>query len=164
MTDAIKYCAGIQIIVDQHAPLRKQMKEISDIAEQLAKAPEQFEKLNSAVNAFIQNVEPHSKAEDEVLSPLLAKYVGADAPPVAGNAAQHEEARRLLKLFQEESKAYQAGEKSRLPQAVEAILGAMKVLTEHFDTEEARLFPLAEKTLSADDKATLLANLQARGY
>ncbi|HJV46100.1 MAG TPA: hemerythrin domain-containing protein [Bacillota bacterium] len=163
MSIALKYSDGIQIIVDQHVPLRKQMEEMREIALQLEKDTELLGQLNSVVNSFTQQVEPHSKAEDELLSPLLGKYLGMDAPPVMNNAAQHQEARRLLKQYQEEFNTYRSGDQTRLSYVTESILGAIQVLTEHFDLEETKLFPLAERTLSAEDKVELLTKLEARG-
>ena len=102
------YSDGIQKIVEEHAPLRAQMKEIVDLVHQLDEEPRLVTQLNAVVTAFIVQVEPHSKTEDEVLSPLLAKHLGNDAPPVVGNAVQHEEARRLLRLYQESFQRYTA--------------------------------------------------------
>ncbi|MBP1933111.1 hemerythrin domain-containing protein [Ammoniphilus resinae] len=163
MSQALMYSDGIQIIVDEHAPLRKQMGEIREMALQLEKEPEQLKQLHSAVSTFTQQVEIHSKAEDEILSPLLGKYLGMDAPPVAGNAAQHQGARRLLKQYQDEFSRYSSGDQSRLSSISESLVEAVKVLTEHFDFEEANLFPLAERTLSSVDKEELLAKLKSRG-
>jgi len=163
MSQTLMYSDGIQMIVDEHAPLRKQMGEIRVTALQLDKEPKRLDQLNSAVYSFTQQVEIHSKAEDEILSPLLGKYLGMDAPPVAGNAAQHQEARRLLKQYQDEFSRYSSGDQSRLSFIAESLVEAVKVLTEHFDFEEANLFPLAEKTLSPEDKEELSAKLKARG-
>jgi len=156
------YTDGIQKIVDEHVPLRAQMKEILSLTEKLDNEPELVGQLNTVVTAFIQQVEPHSIAEDEVLSPLLAKHLGNDAPPVVGNAAQHDEARRLLRLYRDNYQSYTAGDQSSLAQIRQSLQEAVKVLTEHFDFEEEKLFPLAEKILTDDEKIALYAELKAR--
>jgi len=157
------YSDGIRKIVEEHAPLRAQMKEIIALVRQLDEEPRLVTQLNSVVTAFIVQVEPHSRAEDEVLSPLLAKHLGNDAPPVVGNAAQHEEARRLLRLYQISFQTYTAGDRSYLKQIKESLESAVNVLTAHFDFEEDKLFPLAEKTLTDEEKAELYKHLEARG-
>jgi regulator of cell morphogenesis and NO signaling len=167
MTEAVKYSKGIQMIVDEHAPLREQMAEISARAQELGQqgdsvSVESVENLNTFVRTFVRQVGAHSVAEDLELSPLLGKHLGMDARPIVGNAEQHHEAKHLLDAYWENFQAFQAGDKSRLSGITESLLGAVKVLTEHFDFEEARLFPLAEQTLTDEEKAELLEKLQAR--
>ena len=166
MTEAVKYSDGIQMIVDEHAPLRKQMDDISTFVNELKKkenvTSEDADKLNETVRAFVRQVGAHSVAEDLELSPLLGKHLGMEARPIVGNAEQHHEAKRHLDLYKENLKAFQEGDKSRFDGVAQSLLEAVKVLTEHFDFEEAKLFPLAEQTLTEDEKGELFTRLKAR--
>jgi regulator of cell morphogenesis and NO signaling len=167
MTEAVKYSAGIQMIVDEHAPLREQMAEISNRVQGIVEQGdnvkvEKVEDLNAFVGKFVRQVGAHSVAEDLEFSPLLGKHLGMDARPIVGNAEQHHEAKHHLDAYWKAFQAFQTGDKSQLPTITQSLLEAVKVLVLHFDFEEANLFPLAEKTLTDDEKAELLAKLQAR--
>ena len=167
MTEAVKYSEGIQMIVDEHAPLREQMAEISNRVQELVQqgenvSDEKVEDLNGVVRAFVRQVGAHSVAEDLEFSPLLGKHLGMDSRPIVGNAEQHHEAKHHLDAYWKAFQAYQAGDNFQLPVITQSLLDAVKVLVAHFDFEEANLFPLAEKTLTGDEKAELLVKLQAR--
>ncbi len=167
MSDSVHYCEGIQMIIDEHPALREQMngiaKRVSEIEQQAEEAQRAaLEELDKRVQSFKVEVRAHSEAEEKEFSPLLGKHLGMDALPVVANEQQHTEAKKLIGEYGQHFASWKEGKEGSLSGMKEALLGAVKVLNEHFDKEENILFPLAERTLTDADKLELKMRLQAR--
>lgn len=156
------YCAGIQQLLDEHEPLRCQMTEIVETGNQLAGLANaewnsEIEKLKQAELAFKHELEIHSDKEEQGLFPLLGAHIGTQFGPIAVMEYEHNEAKRLLALFEEQASNGETElTKEQAVLVVNPLVQACQVLFDHFMKEENVLFPMAENVLNEQEKEQLL--------
>jgi len=157
----IVLCTPIQQLMDDHVSLRKDMDHFYEITEEIEfesglAVVQLFAKLYERVSAFAIELKSHSKREDGVLFPMMARRLGENDKTIEVMEQEHEKAERHLQDFLTEAK--QAGN-SMDENAAQWItvyaVQAYATLIQHFAKEEKVLFPLAQKILSVDEKEEL---------
>lgn len=158
----VELCAPLQRLKEEHAPLREQMDGFRHDADLIGGEDgiinwsERLIQLEKQVSAFVAGLEPHSDKEDNVLFPMMAKYIGRETGPIAVMEYEHEEAKRNLRLFAEAMRARSAVVDADHAQRIARYaIEAQTVLTEHFMKEEQVLFPMAQQLLSDEEKSEL---------
>jgi iron-sulfur cluster repair protein YtfE (RIC family) len=155
-------CEPLARLKREHGVLRQQMDDYARDAAEIGTDREQADwsrellALNEKVGAFVRELDPHSEREEKFLFPLMAKYIGREAGPIAVMEYEHEQAKMLLSRFMAEA------ERTDMPvgaaRAKEIAANALRahaLLSEHFMKEENVLFPMAENMLSAEEKEEL---------
>ena len=111
---------------------------------------------------FDEQVTLHRRKEEEVLFPALARYIGTEMGPIAVMLHEHREEQARL---EEIRVALDAGDtpeaRGTLRRAGRQILD---LLRNHIAKEDNVLFPLAERTLSAEEKMEAQEGMDAIGY
>ena len=127
-------------------------------ARKLSLAETDRESLTAAAAHFIlfweRELERHFQEEEEVLLPMVAKYLAADADKISATLRQHAEIRKFVTAL---NAAPQTDYDTNLP----AQLGA--ALREHIRFEENELFPLIEQRVPEEVLRQMSRQLTSRG-
>lgn len=156
------YCAGIQQLLDEHAPLRQQMEELAQAGNRLLSMDDaawenEIGQLLQMETKFKEELEAHSEKEEQGIFPLLGKHIGTEFGPIAVMEFEHREAKRLLGMFEELAlRITPELTKSQTTTVVSPLIQACQILFDHFVKEENILFPMAENVLNEQEKAELL--------
>ncbi|PZD93165.1 hypothetical protein DNH61_24260 [Paenibacillus sambharensis] len=114
------------------------------------------------VRAFTRQWEFHSYQEDQILFPVLIKYMSIDSVPITAMEEEHRQIRTALAKFSEQ---VMASTPSSNPAAVlpaaELAIEAFRLITDHFDKEERVLFPMVQTMLTERDMELLDKKLEA---
>ncbi|MFN3648390.1 MAG: hemerythrin domain-containing protein [Armatimonadota bacterium] len=105
--------------------------------------------VSDLLAAWETELEPHFRAEEELLLPELARFVPADDPLIVRTLVEHVALRRAVRAL-----AAAKGEACRL---LAAEIG--QALDDHIRFEERVLFPYVEATLPPAELAALGAEL-----
>jgi uncharacterized protein len=104
----------------------------------------------------------HNQKEEQHLFPLLERRgVPRESGPLAIMLAEHEAARELLTKLEPMVAAWVAGERSGLEALRTAVGDYVTLCTDHYWKENDILFPLAAKTLGAEDAAAVEQGIAA---
>lgn len=102
----------------------------------------------------------HHTKEEQVLFPLLTEKVPAAVNPVNVMLAEHEQGRAHVRAIAEALPEAGTGD----PFAAFAVAGGLEgytgLLRAHIEKENKVLFPLAERSLGAEDKAVLASEFE----
>ncbi|WP_018131601.1 hemerythrin domain-containing protein [Effusibacillus pohliae] len=162
------YCAAIQQLFNEHPPLRQQMEQLVQKAQQLAESADEqaaaaIQQLVGWEGHFRRELEIHSEKEEQGLFPLLGRHIGTETGPIAVMEYEHSEAKRMLAEFERQAGQPEGPWTPERLQAVTApLVRGCQILFEHFLKEENVLFPMAETILSQQEKEELLRIVEAK--
>lgn len=161
-------CAGLERLKGEHAPLWKGMEELEKSARRIGSdfAVENWKEalsvLEARVRSFVEELDLHSRREEEVLFPLMAGYIGRETGPIAVMEYEHEQAKiRLAGFLSRMEEIGNVVEANGARQIAGEVVEAVQILSDHFRKEENVLFPMAERMLSDAEKEQLLEGIQA---
>jgi hemerythrin-like domain-containing protein len=97
----------------------------------------------------------HHTKEEQVLFPLLTEKVPMAANPVNVMLAEHEQGRAHVRAIADALPEADTGDPSAALTVAGGLEGYAGLLRAHIDKENRVLFPLAERSLGAEDKAAL---------
>ncbi len=161
----INYCPPLQQLMDEHPSLLAKMAEFNQLVlsyesnETVENWIDAIDQLHNKVTIFVEELEPHSDREEDILFEMMVKYIGREGGPIAVMEYEHNTAKLHLKEFMD--KVIRTKESNTIVSKDEAlgIFRHLKVvymtLTDHFMKEENILFPMAEQMLSAEEKQEL---------
>ncbi|OIJ10185.1 hypothetical protein BKP35_13835 [Anaerobacillus arseniciselenatis] len=161
----INYCAPLKQLIDEHPSLLAKMAEFNQMV-QAFEADDTITDWNNAIDQlheklsiFIAELEPHSDREEDVLFEMMVKYIGREGGPIAVMEYEHNTAKLNLKEFMDKVAFIKENEKTITKEEAFDLFRHLKIvyltLTDHFMKEENILFPMAEKTLSDEEKEEL---------
>ncbi|WP_161568307.1 hemerythrin domain-containing protein [Anaerobacillus alkaliphilus] len=161
----INYCAPLQQLIDEHPSLLAKMAEFNQLVLSY-ESSNSVEDWNDAINnlhlkitAFIEELEPHSDREEDILFEMMVKYIGREGGPIAVMEYEHNTAKLNLKEFMDKVESIKNEKKIITKDEALTIFRHLKIvymtLTDHFMKEENILFPMAEQMLSDDEKIEL---------
>lgn len=115
---------------------------------------EGLERLRQVRDFLNRELERHLRKEEEGLFPVLEGRIGREGP-ISAMLHEHEELRRLVRLFGEElaSEYPHGGELARITRELGDLLSA------HILKEDQVLFPLAERSLSPAEAERVRRNM-----
>lgn len=158
-----EYCAALARLIKEHGPLREMMDEFHELALQIGKEADEDSKeplktLHEKVNAFIRDLDPHSRREEDVLFKMMEKYIGRQGGPILVMEYEHEQAKQNLAYFNKKMEQV-SGQDPITAQEAKAVaqfaIQAHAILTMHFLKEESVLFPMAQQMLNEEEKQIL---------
>ncbi|MBB3110945.1 iron-sulfur cluster repair di-iron protein [Paenibacillus phyllosphaerae] len=147
----------LQQLLEEHSPLRMQMDDIYRRADEIGKVEganeaEQFAELMLIVEAFDSHLLRHSGKEEDLLFPMMARYIGRDTGPIAVMEFEHDLAKQHLRTFFERSRGLSdEADVSEIREAAGFAAEAVVILMEHFCKEEHALFPMANTMLTEEE-------------
>lgn len=155
-------CQGIQLLKNEHEPLRAQMNALLDTAHEGLSEKVQndyasvLSNLHSQVIQFSTELESHSQREENGLFTIMAKYIGRETGPIAVMEYEHELARSLLQKFMDEiPNDLSMIDAEQAKTLFSYVQDGVTTLIDHFGKEENVLFPMAENLLTPEDKQEL---------
>lgn len=162
----INYCAALKQLIDEHPSLLAKMAEFNQMVQAFESDEgredwnEAIEQLHEKLTIFIAELEPHSDREEDVLFEMMVKYIGREGGPIAVMEYEHNTAKLNLREFMEKVALMKEEGKVLSKEDAFRLFRHLKIvyitLTDHFMKEENILFPMAEQTLSDEEKAQLL--------
>ncbi|TYP76475.1 hemerythrin domain-containing protein [Paenibacillus methanolicus] len=144
-------------LYDEHAPLRQEMDAIFELAHGIEDAPlrqatARLAELAERVERFDANLHRHSSKEEDLLFPMMARYIGRDSGPIAVMEYEHDQAKQCLRLFKERREdGSQLTDPSTIAEMGRLASDAVVILMDHFCKEEHALFPMANTMLSRQE-------------
>jgi regulator of cell morphogenesis and NO signaling len=160
-----KLSLPLQNLKDAHTPLRQMMEELYEMGGSILsnQTPQHQDlaDLKERVVNFVTHLEPHSELEEGLLFPLLGNYIGRETGPIAVMEYEHDQAKKHLKLFLDQTDQLERVEFKDYNDITDNVIQAYHILTDHFMKEENVLFPLAEKMLSDEEKVELQEKIEA---
>jgi regulator of cell morphogenesis and NO signaling len=159
-------CPGLERLKSEHGPLRKQMDHFFhtansiDFTKEAGELLQPLAELREEILSFTRELDPHSEREEQVLFPMMVKYIGREMGPIAVMEYEHEMAKEHLKRFLEETESPLASwTADDIRQKVGYAQQAYTILSDHFLKEERILFPMAERLLHPEEKEELLRRI-----
>lgn len=159
---AVELCAGLTQLKAEHVVLLEKLDGLFLLSEKIEKdvdIADNFARLKESVVAFKAELEPHSDREEMVLFPMMGVYIGTTSGPIAVMEYDHDQAKGLIGRFLENAGSAQASS-DEMKNLSQLIKNAYSILTEHFAKEENVLFPMAERMLSAEEKAEFFQKIK----
>ncbi|EFM12200.1 iron-sulfur cluster repair di-iron protein [Paenibacillus curdlanolyticus YK9] len=162
--------APLRALMQEHIPLREQMEQFYAIAQQIgatdgiADWTASLFVLKEMVRAFVRELEPHSAKEEDILFPMVARFVGYETGPVAVMEFEHEQAKLHLQQYLEAVSALVLGTTVSATAAADIaadLIEAYHILTGHFMKEETVLFPMAQRLFTPIEMEELAAKFNA---
>ncbi len=148
---------------EEHIPLRAQMDEFYMLAKDIGADDsvdnwaDALRNLQEKAVSFMNELDPHSIREEDVLFPMMAKYIGREMGPIAVMEYEHDQAKKNLKQFTEKMDQIQGTVGKEEAKGIAAhLMNAYVILTEHFMKEENVLFPMAQQMLTEEEKEELV--------
>ncbi|QMV45213.1 hemerythrin domain-containing protein [Cohnella cholangitidis] len=154
-------CAPLQRLMREHIPLWDDLEEFLLTAERVeaeagVNQEEALTRLYEQVSSFAARLKVHARKEDDVLFPMMARYIGRETGPISVMEYEHSQAEYYLDKFLEEASGDRRGINANAAKVVAGYaIEAYSILTTHFSKEENVLFPMAESMLSDEEKARL---------
>lgn len=155
--EEVELCPPLKQLKREHGPLNERKNVLFVEAKKIGNDEEKevdqaLQSLRENVQQFFQQLELHSRREEEVLFPMVARYVGKDVGPIAVMEYEHDQAKEHIMTFLKKTESINVSEAKDLASYV---INAYTILTDHFAKEEQVLFPMAEKLLSNEEKEEL---------
>ncbi|NSL52171.1 hemerythrin domain-containing protein [Calidifontibacillus erzurumensis] len=154
---------GLQILVDEHAPLRKSLETLESYSNKIEFEEEKatvFQQLIQEVKAFNENLSRHSAKEEDHLFTMMEKYIGKNGGPIAVMEYEHQMAHGYINQFLQNIESHKEQTNDDMIENANLIKNAKQILLDHFAKEEQVLYPMAEKLLSQDEKDLLKEKVQ----
>jgi hypothetical protein len=167
MDDQVSLCEPLEMLKNQHISLLTKLDAVYVAAGMIVGGTgtgdwtAKWVDLRKKVDMFAAELDHHSKREDDVLFPMLAKYLSRENGPLALMEQEHAEGEKCLRQFFAAADAIASpvsGEQAR-PVAALA-LQACSIYGCHFMKEQSFLFPIADRMLSAEEKELLAQKIR----
>jgi len=100
----------------------------------------------------------HHGKEETLFFPMLVKRgVPPQGCPIGGLNHEHEKGRALVRALAEQAPAYAQGRPGAKESLLETLRGILDLYQNHIWKEDAMVFPMADKVLTAADQKELIA-------
>ena len=151
--------------MDVTEPLRWEHEVVLDQLKAFEKALAEadWKGIRGTLQFFDERLALHRRKEEEILFPALGRHIGTDAGPIACMLHEHQDEREKIEIIRV---ALARG--TVHPETVQEIRGAggyiLGLLRNHIAKENQILYPMAENTLSEEEKARIEEAMNAVGY
>ena len=147
-----------QVMEAEHRLIETVVKALGGVAAALEKGqPGGAAILPTAVEFFrVYADKLHHGKEETVFFPMLVKRgVPPQGCPIGGLNHEHEKGRALVQALADQAPAYAQGKPGAKEALLETLRGIVDLYQNHIWKEEAMVFPMADKVLTAADQAEL---------
>ncbi|HOB99834.1 MAG TPA: hemerythrin domain-containing protein [Verrucomicrobiota bacterium] len=149
-----------QVMAAEHRLIENVVKALGRVAIDVGKGrPVDASMLSTAVEflRLYADTLHHGKEETFFFPVLVKRGVPAKGCPIEGLNHEHEKGRVLVQALAEHTSAYQRGQ-PEAPEALRQTLrGLLDLYQSHIWKEDAMVFPMADRILTADDQQELSA-------
>src|SRR5512136_173480 len=150
-----------QVMETEHRNIGAVVKALGGVALAIEKGlPADVALLGAAVEFFRLYADKlHHGKEENLFFPLLVKRgVPAQGCPIGGLNHEHEKGRLLVKALADQTPAYAQGSPGAKDALVQTLRGLVDLYQNHIWKEDAMVFPMADKVLTAADQEELSKN------
>ncbi|MCR2804061.1 hemerythrin domain-containing protein [Paenibacillus soyae] len=139
----------LMLLHDEHITLRLQLDSIYELANRIERAPldrrkEWLDKLTRLMVEFEAKSLCHLSKEEELLFPLLVRYMSRENSPIAVLEYEHDHAKQNIRRYYEIINGLSTPiNTSAINEIVGYVTEAVVILMDHFRKEEQVLFPIA---------------------
>jgi len=147
-----------QVMEAEHRLIETVVKALGGVAAALEKGqPADAAMLATAVEFFrVYADKLHHGKEETLFFPILVKRgVPAQGCPIGGLNHEHEKGRVLVRALADQAPAYAQGKPGAKEAMLEALHGLVDLYQNHIWKEDAMVFPMADKVLTAADQTEL---------
>ena len=147
-----------QVMEAEHRLIETVVKALGGVAAALEKGqPADAAMLDTAVEFFrIYADKLHHGKEETLFFPMLVKRgVPPQGCPIGGLNHEHEKGRALVRALAEQAPAYAQGRPGAKEGLLETLHGIFDLYQNHIWKEDAMVFPMADKVLTAADQKEL---------
>lgn len=116
----------------------------------------------SADHMIEEELNKHFRYEEDILFPLLGKYIGTEAGPIAVMLAEHKTIRSLHSAFHQRLEQLSQDHVAE-SEVVDAFTPLEDMLRTHITKEDNVLFPMASRVMSEEDKNEVALKVQQEG-
>jgi hemerythrin-like domain-containing protein len=106
-----------------------------------------------------EELNKHFRYEEEILFPILGKYIGTGAGPIAVMLSEHQTIRNLHRAYHQRLAQLHQGLGAE-SDVVEAFGPLEDMLRTHITKEDNVLFPMASRVMSEEDKNEVARKVQ----
>lgn len=99
----------------------------------------------------------HAKEEDVLFVELINNGMPEKQSPIEAMHIEHDQGRAFVRAMAEAAERALAGEAGQIPAIAENAAGYIELLREHIDKEDNVLYPLAERILPEEVRASMVA-------
>ncbi len=149
-----------QTLEAEHRLIETVVKALGEVADRIARGG-QADVVRLARAAEFLRVyadQLHHGKEEALFFPMLVKRgVPPQGCPIGGLNHEHEKGRALVRALAEQAPAYAQGKPGAKEGLLETLLGLLDLYRNHIWKEDAMVFPMAEKILTAADQQELSA-------
>jgi hemerythrin-like domain-containing protein len=143
----------------EHDAVRLTLRILDEICWKIEKSGEitDLQHLDQLLEFFKVFVDKcHHGKEEELLFPALENVgVSREGGPIGVMLHEHQQGREFVRSMNATLSQYAQGDRKAAAEFVETARSYINLLNQHIDKENGVLFPLAEKHLSAQEKAKL---------
>jgi hemerythrin-like domain-containing protein len=147
-----------QVMEAEHRLIETVVKALGGVAAALEKGqPAGAAIMPTAVEFFrVYADKLHHGKEETVFFPMLVKRgVPPQGCPIGGLNHEHEKGRALVQALADQAPAYAQGKPGAKEALLETLRGIVDLYHNHIWKEDAMVFPMADKVLTAADQAEL---------
>lgn len=119
-----------------------------------------FDRIRALLPFFERDIQLHRRKEEEVLFPILMRYVGASSGPVSCMLHEHQEEKNLVAALRAAvDPAEGKDRKPAAPEVLQRTLDFTSFLRSHIHKENEVLFLIAEEVMNPAEKERAFAEM-----
>ncbi len=147
-----------QVMKAEHRNIETVVKALGDLAFVIEKGQRADVAMLATALKFLRVYadELHHAKEETLFFPMLVKRgVPPQGCPIGGLNHEHEKGRALVRALAEQAPAYAQGRPGAKEGLLETLRGILDLYQNHIWKEDAMVFPMADKVLTAADQKEL---------
>jgi len=150
-----------QVMEAEHRNIETVVKALGDLAFVIEKGQRADGAMLATAVEFLRVYADklHHGKEEALFFPMLVKRgVPPQGCPIGGLNHEHEKGRALVRALAEQAPAYAQGRPGAKEGLLETLRGILDLYQNHIWKEDAMVFPMADKVLTAADQKELIEN------
>ena len=155
------YMIPTQIMDAEHRLIESVVKALGRVADAIEKGQQADVAMLATAVEFLRVYADklHHGKEETLFFPMLVKRgVPPQGCPIGGLNHEHEKGRALVRALAEQAPAYAQGKPGAKEGLLETLHGILELYQNHIWKEDAMVFPMADKVLTAADQEELTRN------
>jgi hemerythrin-like domain-containing protein len=149
----------VKDLIMEHDAVRLTLRILDEICRKIEKSGEitELQHLDQLLEFFKVFVDQcHHGKEEELLFPALENVgVSREGGPIGVLLHEHQQGREYVRAMNAALAQYTEGKRAAIGEFIKTAKAYISLFNQHIDKENGVLFPLAEKHLSAQEKAKL---------
>lgn len=141
----------------EHQVVLKQLQSFEDALQRSDEAV-----IRETLRFFDERIVLHRRKEEEVLFPVIGRYIGAEHGPIACMLDEHRMEKQLIEQIRQALSRW-PDNKAR-DEVRTAGMAILNLLRAHIDKEDGILFPMSEEVMTPEEKESVQKSFDEIGY